>query len=288
MLTLFIAALLCGAPAYAEWGPAERLPDSVNSPYLDWGVCVSADGDTIYFLSDRGGNMDIYTSRREGGGWTQATRLPAPINSSGLEGGPCLSWNGRRLYFDRFESGKKVNIYVAVREGGGWSKPYKIPGEVNNDNYGVTNPAVSADGSTLYFVGQDWPANQARFNIYSSKWTSSGWGKPVYLAGINTAGGESDPAPSYDGRYLYFMSVRTNEIHIYRAVRVGNSWGNPEPLGPNVNKHNYAQMDPSVSANGQYLFFSRAELNEYDIYVSRWQEPAVAPTSIGRVKALFR
>jgi hypothetical protein len=47
-------------------------------------------------------------------------------------------------------------------------------------------------------------------------------------------------------------------------------------------------MDPSVTANGQYLFFSRAEFNEYDIYVSRWQEPAVEPTSVGRVKALFR
>jgi Tol biopolymer transport system component len=284
---LVIVALIGVGSAYAEWGPAERLPDTVNSPYYDWGVCVSADGNTIYFLSDRGGNMDIYTSRREGDGWTLATRLPAPINSSGLEGGPCLGWNGRRLYFDRFQSGHGY-IYVAVREGGGWGTPYKIPGEVNDDEYDVTNPAVSADGSTLYFVGQEWPTNQTYFNIYSSQWTGAGWGKPVYLTGINTVYGESDPAPTYDGRYLYFVSVRSHYFWLYRAVRVGNSWGNPEPLGPNVNKPNYQQMDPSVTANGQYLFFSRAQLNEYDIYVSRWQEPAVEPMSIGRVKALFR
>jgi hypothetical protein len=286
VFTILITALLCAPPAYADWGPAEELP--INTPDYEWGVCANADGTTIYFVSDRGGNMDIYKSRRAGSGWAVPERLPEPINSPGLEGAPCLSWNGQRLYFSRYLNGFAETIYVTVREGGRWGAPYKIPGEVNQDTYDVSNPAISAVASTLYFVGNEWPTNQTHFNIYSSQWTPSGWGKPVYLSGINTVYGESDPALSYDGRYLYFMSVRTHDFYIYRAERVGNSWGNPVPLGPNVNRPGYAQMDPSVTANGQYLFFSRAEVNDYDIYVSRWQEPAVEPVSIGRVKALFR
>ncbi|NIT36062.1 MAG: hypothetical protein GTN49_06130 [candidate division Zixibacteria bacterium] len=294
MKKLFIvtAAALATA-ALADWGPAKKLPDTVNSPFKDFGVCVSADGNEIYFSSTRGGgefNPDIYYSRRQGSGWTPAQKVPGEINTKLYEGEPCLSWDGQRLYFPRgdYNSGD-VDIYVAERSGGGWGKPYKIPGKVNKEGYWEDNPAVSGDGSTLYFVGGRWPGNQGPCNIWSSKWTGSEWGEPVYLSDINTEYGESDPAPSYDGRYLYFVSFRSR-VKIYRAENVGGSWRNITPLNDNVNKPYGSPFDPSTTADGKYLFFtwSLYESHKYPyIYVSRWCEPAVTPTSLGRVKALF-
>ena len=45
------------------FGPAVRLPDHVNSAYGEWGPCLSPDGSTLYFSSNRHGNhkdFDIY------------------------------------------------------------------------------------------------------------------------------------------------------------------------------------------------------------------------------------
>ena len=290
---IFAAAALTAA-AFADWGPAKKLPDTVNSPYKDFGVSVSADGTEIYFASTRDGgalNPDIYYSRRQGSGWTPAQKVPGQINTNLYEGEPCLSWDGRRLYFPRGDySTGEVDIYVAERSGGGWGKPYKIPGKVNKEGYWEDNPAVSGDGSTLYFVGGRWPGNQGPCNIWYSKWTGSEWGEPVYLREINTPGGESDPGPSYDGRYLYFISWRTRH-KMYRAENVGGSWRNITPLNDNVNKPDGFAFDPSLTADGKYLFFTwfpYERPNLPDIYVSRWCEPAVTPTSLGRVKALYR
>ncbi len=288
-----VAAAALTAATFADWGPAKKLPDNVNSPFKDFGVCVSADGSEIYFSSTREGgelNPDIYYSRRQGNGWTPAQKVPGEINTKIYEGEPCLSWDGRRLYFPRGDaSTDDVDLYVAERSGGGWGKPYKIPGKVNKEGHWENNPAVSRDGTTLYFVGHYWPGNQAPGNIWYSKWTGSAWGEPVYLRDINTERGESDPGPSYDGRYLYFTSLRKRH-KMYRAENVGGSWRNITPLNDNVNKPNGFAFDPSLTADGKYLFFTwypYERPNLPDIYVSRWCEPAVTPTSLGRVKALF-
>ena len=48
------------------FGPAVRLPDHVNSAYGEWGPCLSPDGSTLYFSSNRHGNhkdFDIYQVR---------------------------------------------------------------------------------------------------------------------------------------------------------------------------------------------------------------------------------
>ena len=45
------------------FGPAVRLPDHVNSAYGEWGPCLSPDGSTLYFSSNRHSNhkdFDIY------------------------------------------------------------------------------------------------------------------------------------------------------------------------------------------------------------------------------------
>jgi len=292
------AAALAAAAAQADWGPASRLPDTVNSPYYDWGVCASADGNTIYFASNRENpgslECDIYISYRVGNSWSAAAKVPGPINTADEEGSPCLSWDDQRIYFQRgklYPPDNDLDIWASDWTGSAWGEPYKIPGQVNTADHWEWNAGVSGDGLTLYFVGQSWPGNLAMYNIWSSRWTGSEWGTPKFLSDINTTEQEGDPAPTYDGKYLYFWSGRSDISDIYRARAEGSGWGTPEKLGPNVNVAHNAQCDPFVTEDGRYLFFSRCPPSggNYDLYVSEWvSEPAVAPASLGRIKVLFR
>jgi WD40-like Beta Propeller Repeat len=66
----------------ADWTPPERLPDTVNSDALDQEPRITPDGKTLYFMSRRSGNPEIWVTHRQAdGGWTPAQKLGPNINS---------------------------------------------------------------------------------------------------------------------------------------------------------------------------------------------------------------
>jgi len=46
----------------ADWTPPERLPDAVNSDSIDQEPRITPDGKTLYFMSRRSGNADIWVT----------------------------------------------------------------------------------------------------------------------------------------------------------------------------------------------------------------------------------
>lgn len=111
-----------------------------------------------------------------------------------------------------------------------WSAPVKVPGKVNSAA-NETNPALSADGRTLYFV-----RNQAQ--IWVSHWDAQtgGWGDPEALGTcINAGPADNAPSLSADGRRFFFSSNRGGNFDLYvsqRSLDPRNAcgWGEPEPL----------------------------------------------------------
>lgn len=68
-----------------NWGPAVRLPSSINTRRKEDSPEISPDGKTLYFSSDglQGmGGFDIFKSEFKHGKWTKPENLGAPINSS--------------------------------------------------------------------------------------------------------------------------------------------------------------------------------------------------------------
>jgi hypothetical protein len=66
----------------ADWTPPERLPDTVNSDALDQEPRITPDGKTLYFMSRRSGNGEIWvTHKQPDGGWTKAQNLGPNVNS---------------------------------------------------------------------------------------------------------------------------------------------------------------------------------------------------------------
>jgi tetratricopeptide (TPR) repeat protein len=113
--------------------------------------------------------------------------------------------------------GQRAEIYSAKLEGMKYSeiKPFSL----NNSEYSVMHPAISADGKKLYFVS-DMPGGLGKTDIYVSEMTPQGWGKPKNLGEkVNTPGNELYPFVDKKGD-LYFSSdgkVGFGGLDIYHA-----------------------------------------------------------------------
>jgi hypothetical protein len=99
---------------------------------------------------------------------------------------------------------KQQKLYTAeVSEENKWSNVTKLP--FNNDSYSVSQPCLSKDGNTLYFVS-DMEGGLGGTDIYVSYRYNNQWTYPINLgAPVNTTGNEMNPFTHGDGT-LYFAS----------------------------------------------------------------------------------
>ncbi len=87
-----------------EWSAIAEVPGGVNnSTSWESQPSVSANGDWLYFTSNRAGGkggLDVYRSRRlSDGTWSSPESLPAFVNTSSDEKSPFLHPDGTSLYF---------------------------------------------------------------------------------------------------------------------------------------------------------------------------------------------
>lgn len=88
----------------SSWGPLSSVPGGVNRPdSWESQPSVSANGDFLYFVSNRKGGvggLDLYRSARlSDGSWGQAEVLPKTINTPQEEKSPYVHPDGVTLYF---------------------------------------------------------------------------------------------------------------------------------------------------------------------------------------------
>ena len=132
-------------------------------------------------------------------------------------GSASFSHDGKEVYFtltripEQFakEKGKtrtiNVEIYSCKQDTNGkWSSPVAFA--YNNVNeYSVGDPFLSTKGNTLYF-SSNMPGGLGGTDLYACFRTEAGgWGKPVNLKEVNTAGNERSAAFDADNN-MYFSS----------------------------------------------------------------------------------
>ncbi len=107
------------------------------------------------------------------------------------------------------------------------------------------------------------------------------WSKPE-IAPFSGQYRDLEPFFSPDGEYLYFASTRPLEsnaesgpVNMWRVQRLADAWGEPEALGPVVNREK-DDFYPSVAANGNLYFTAAYEdaIGREDIYVARYSRNA--------------
>ncbi len=112
---------------------------SINSSYFDGAATLTADGNTMYFVSDRKGeksSTDIYVVEKNGKSWGEAKPLPMTVNTKGRETTPFISPDGRFLFFssDGHLGMGGLDIYVVENLGDSWGTPINLGNGINTVN----------------------------------------------------------------------------------------------------------------------------------------------------------
>ncbi len=149
----------------------------------------------------------------------------------------------RLIYFSQNQNLKKkskstvstLGIYSATKQNNKWGniKPLNI----NNEAYSISHPALSSDGTEMYFVS-DKPGGFGGTDIYYSRLSKGSWSEPVNMgSAINTAENEMFPFLHSDGT-LYFASEGHSGyggLDIFYTKGLNGGWTTPVNMGKPVN-----------------------------------------------------
>ncbi|MEZ5040748.1 MAG: OmpA family protein [Saprospiraceae bacterium] len=219
----------------------DNLGPNINTTGQEYLPAFTADGEYLVYTTRINGQEDFYYSRKVKGEWQLGQPLEQ-LNTPMNEGAQSISADGRLLIFTACAGGGDVggcDLYYSEYKGSGWTRPEKIPGEVNS-KYWESQPALSADGKTLFFAS-DRPGGLGRRDIWMSKLQTNGqWGPPTNLGdSINTPDHDQCPFLHSDGQTLYFCSdgwpgMGGNDLYFSRRTPDGK-WGKPTNLGYPIN-----------------------------------------------------
>lgn len=144
----------------SEWTYPENLGPVVNSPFWDSQPTLSANGDVLYFISERPGGVgakDIWMSKKlyeQENKWSKPVNLGAGINTPLDEVAPFIHANGVELYFSSngYPGYGGFDIYKSELniKSNEWSAPKNIGYPVNTaeDQVGFF---ISPKGDKAYY-----------------------------------------------------------------------------------------------------------------------------------------
>lgn len=273
-----------------------NLGPAINTKDREYLPTLTADGSTLIFSRTVDGNEDFYISRKVNKEWKTAIPLSDKINTRFNEGAQSISPDGMYLFFtgcNRPDGFGSCDLYVSHKNGNQWDAPFNLGSVVNSSSWD-SQPAVTPDGNTLYFVSNR-PGGIGGYDIWKTTLNGEGeWSKPVNLGpDINTIYDENTPFIHPDGKTLYFSSngwpgMGSMDIFYSRAQADGK-WGKPVNIGYPINTFN-EESGLMVSPDGTEGYFSsilKDGLGDMDIYRFKLPE-AARPLPITYVKGIVR
>jgi len=252
-----------------------NMGPQINTADDEYLPVATADESMLIFTRKINNNEDFYKSIKLNGKWQKAVYLSDQINTPQYnEGAQSISQDGKYLFFtgcNRPDGLGRCDIYISQKKGDDWTKPFDLSPPVNTPGW-ESQPSISADGRTLYFVSNR-KGGYGGYDVWKSTLTASGWGEPENLGpNINTPYDEQSPFIHPDDSTLYFSSngwpgLGGKDLFVSRLGKDGK-WKKPENLGYPINSSG-DENGLSVTANGSSAFFSSNNLNGYggyDIY----------------------
>lgn len=151
---------------------------------------------------------DFFLSMKDKEAWLPRKIMDKKFNTIYDEGAMALSPDGKMIVFasNRPQGYGRFDLYISYKNDGHWSIPVNM-GDGVNTPYWESQPTISSDGKTIYFVS-DRKGGLGGSDIYSVSLQENGrYGNPKNLgAAINTKRNEMTPFIHQDGRTLYFVS----------------------------------------------------------------------------------
>ena len=175
---------------------------------------------------------------------------------------------------------KNADIFFSQKDDKGkWSKPEPIESELNSE-FDEGACTFSADFKTMYLtVCKTDPSYPRYAQIATAPRSDASWGKATVLdISRDTLSTFAHPAPSPDGRWLYFVSDMPGGLggyDIWRAELTGNSIVSVENVGAPINTPG-DEMFPTFRPNGDLYFSSNGHpgFGGLDIYYVETAPPS--------------
>jgi hypothetical protein len=145
-------------PGSGEWSAAKKMPRPVNTSYFEGSASQTADGSTLYFVSERPegkGQGDIYVSTKKADNWSSPKNLGSVINTELDEKFVFIHPNGKTLYFasDGHQTMGSYDIFKSEFVNGEWSIPVNLGYPINTVNEESTF-SLTSDNKTLYIAAE--------------------------------------------------------------------------------------------------------------------------------------
>lgn len=217
-------------------------------------------------------------SKRDNGSFEKGELMPYPFNQYDNEGGATITIDNKELFYTVCNYGSGSNylncdIYYSKLEYGYWSDIEPLSEAVNLPNTWDSQPTISSDGRTLYFVS-DRPGGLGGYDIYKTVRDENGnWSKAVNLGPqINSAGNEKSPFIHSDSQTLYFSSDGIMGMGGYDIFfsRLGEDgvWSKPKNIGYPINSTD-DDVGFFVSTDGRFGYFASNKysgIGGWDLY----------------------
>ena len=239
----------------------QNLGQGINSELNEYYPSFTVDDKSILFTRRVAGGKygeqeDFFRSIVQNGDWANSMPLKE-INTPFNEGAPTISADGMVMIFtacainrdEEYSGGKRgmgsCDLFYSESMGGKWSRPVNMGSAINSWHW-ETQPSLSSDGRTLYFVRGHRSKGSMKIknhDIFFSQLSDEGiWSKAERLPStVNTDGNESSVMIHPDGKTLYFSStghfgMGGEDIFVTRKGE-NNSWSEPINLGYPINTH---------------------------------------------------
>ncbi len=245
--------------------------ESINSAQDEYGPCISTDGETLIFTSNRKNShaadeigeydSDMYTSTFANKKWS-APKNMSSVNTDGDETSSALSYDGQKMLLFKEDANGNADLYQSILEGLDWQKPASLSKVINTD-YDQTYAAYNFNDVKVYYItDQRGGGGKAGMDIFFSgnmDRENNYWGKGQTAGmNINTKFNEGSVYLHPDGETMYFCSEGHNSLggyDIFVSTKYQGQWQKPKNLGYPINTP-YDDFFFAATANGKYAYIA--------------------------------
>ncbi|OEK03398.1 hypothetical protein BFP97_18540 [Roseivirga sp. 4D4] len=242
----------------------QELPQPLNQFDRQYFPSITLAEQLVFTVrEDRGnGGENLYSSTFINGKWTKPKSISSRINTDRNEGAASISLDGNTLVFTACNVPGNIgscDLYISYLEEGEWAAPEILGSEVNSRDWD-SQPSLSRDGTTLYFVSKR-AGGIGGSDIWMSQRIDQDWTRAENLGPkINTVYDDVSPYIYADNSSLFFASkgrVGMGGLDLFVSNHDGNSWSEPENLGYPINDA-FDQVGYSISPQG-WAYYSSSD-----------------------------
>jgi outer membrane protein OmpA-like peptidoglycan-associated protein/tetratricopeptide (TPR) repeat protein len=267
--------------------------EGVSSPNPEYLFCVSPDDEICFYTrvlmpAETQSGMSytpkpkeyFYYSERDtvNKRFDNGNPMPDPFNKGGNEGSPTITVDNKYMVFakvENVEGYENSDLYFSEFKNDDWTPITNLGFNINSPRTWESQPSISADGKTLFFVSDrdnnNGPDEDINLDIFVSYRKPDGsWGKAQSVGNvINSPGQEKTPFIHSDSQTLYFSSNGHTGIGgmdiFFSKMEDNGRWSKPKNIGIPINTGS-DEVGFFVSLDGTKGYYTSAMSGNFDLY----------------------